>query len=285
MMKCSIQWNSLQIVCCKIGNEGMAIIQQFFLYFEDKFVSLEHIHLELNNLSSFWGTCLDEVDVNESNTLLKVQSLDLHNNQLCDKGMMQLANVMLQQLSQIKYASCPTSHTTEKITLKNNSLNFSNIIALQKLDLSQNHISCSGAVAISDCLKNNCPLLQLSLAHNEICDEGIQGIAGALKVNTRLQKLDISCNNIHDQGVVAISECLLKNSTLLNLEMDRITITDRGAEKIGEMIYGNKSLQKLAVSHSKIPNDQILIISNCLKYSNTLTKLEILWNSFPRILQ
>jgi len=83
IIKCSIQWNSLRIVSCNIDSEGMAIIQQFFLNFEDKFVSLEHIHLELNNLSSFWGTCPDEIDVNETNILLKFQSLDLHNNQLC----------------------------------------------------------------------------------------------------------------------------------------------------------------------------------------------------------
>ena len=83
------------------------------------------------------------------------------------------------------------------------------------IDISHNNISDDGAIAISECLKNNSTLQELIMSYNKVCNSGVKSIGKAV------QLLDIS-HNISDSGAVAISECLKNNYTLEHLDISNI---------------------------------------------------------------
>ena len=287
MIKYPKKWKYLLIGDCRIGNDGAKVIHQFFTNFAEKFASLEAVSLSYNDMTSFWGSCVGNTcnaETNVTNKLLNLQVLNLSSNRLGDAGTNELVYEILLQSSTLSVSSpslkektvCNKSHNFKQKTLDKEV----NISSLQVLDLSRNKISDIGALAISDCLKKNLPLLKLQLRGNEITDAGIQLIAEALQVNTKLRLLDISMNKIHNQGVVAVSESLMLNTTLVVLEMMQIEITSEGAEKIRDVICANKTLKVLNITYTSMPNDLAIVISSGLKHNTVLEVLSLSWNKF-----
>ena len=83
-----------------------------------------------------------------------------------------------------------------------------------KLDISHNHVSDDGAVAISKWLKTNNTLTKLDISWNKITDNGAVSIAKAIQTNRTLQKLDVSHNKISKNIVTVLGICLKYNNTL-----------------------------------------------------------------------
>ena len=156
---------------------------------------------------------------------------------------------------------------------------FKNNQTLQELDISNNRISDDGAVAISECLKNNNTLQKLNMSHNEVSDIGIINIGKAMQINTHLQTLIISYNSIFYDGAVAISECLKNNQTLQELDISNNKISDDGAVAISGCLKNNNTLRELIMSSNKIHGDGAVAISESLLINNTLHKLSLSWDS------
>ncbi|XP_065918748.1 NLR family CARD domain-containing protein 3-like [Dysidea avara] len=153
---------------------------------------------------------------------------------------------------------------------------------LKELNLSHNKISCTGAIAISQIIRECYSLLMLNISHNNINCKGIRKIAEALQGDKQLQYLDISYNDISDQGVIAVNEYLMKNNTLLEFRMVQ-TLTNKRTRclKIDDTICLNKTLQILDVSFNKIPDNEVLKISRSFKYNNALKVVKLSWESYP----
>ena len=140
-----------------------------------------------------------------------------------------------------------------------------------KLDISYNDISDDGAVAISECLKNNNTLQELNMSHNKISDHGIINIGKALQINITLQILDISHNFLSNNGAVAIGESY-KSNTLQKLSLSWNSTTTEGITKITEAIAVNTGLHTLDLS-SQHMNDPVYFTMTLLTAMKHITTL------------
>ena len=85
----------------------------------------------------------------------------------------------------------------------------------------------------------------------------------------------MSQNPIHDDGVICISDSLKHNNTLLELiiNLSSTGITDKAVEAIAGAIQANVALQNLDLSQNYISDDEIIVIKDCFRNSNTLREL------------
>ena len=146
---------------------------------------------------------------------------------------------------------------------------------LLKLNISYNCISDDGAVAISECLKNNNTLQKLDMSHNNISDNGIINIGKALQVNGKLQIFDVSSNNISDDGAVAFSKCLPINNTLQELSLSWNSTTKEGITKIAEAIAVNTGLHTLDLSSQCVtdPVHFTMTLLTAVEHNHTMMRL------------
>ena len=263
--KQSIQWKSLELQQCKIGDTGMSVLQQFI---SDNTSTLEHVDLS-DNLSSPWGVYCAIIGHCSVNSLT-----------LCgDDGIGQYVNELKEALQM----------NTTLISLKlcninnNGAVNIAKAIqmntTLQTLDMSSNEISDDGVIAISDYLKRNSSLEKLNLSTNKITSEGAKVVAKAIQVNTTLEKLDLSFNELSDDGASFISDGLKTNKSLQELKMSNNEITNKGAKMIAEALHLNRTLKQLDLSINTIFDDGATAISNVLKSNITLQELNISHNN------
>ena len=87
MMRSTTQWKSLNLDSCSIGSNGMSILAKFFVDFKKRIVTIKHLNLRNNNLTSLWVTCtvIDQDYANACSELLQsVEDLGISFNFLCD---------------------------------------------------------------------------------------------------------------------------------------------------------------------------------------------------------
>ena len=259
--KQSIQWKSLELQQCKIGDTGMSVLQQFI---SDTTSTLEHVDFS-KNYSSPWGVYCAIIRHCSVNSLT-----------LCgDDGIGQYVNELKEVLQM------NTTLISMKLSNINNNgaVNIAKAIqmntTLQTLDMSSNEISDDGVIAISDYLKRNSSLEKINLSKNRITNEGAKMIAEALQLNTTLKQLDLSINKMFDDGTTAISNVLITNKSLQELNISKNEITNEGAKMIAEALQLNTTLKQLDLSINKILDDGTTAIFNVLITNKSLQKLNI----------
>lgn len=161
------------------------------------------------------------------NKNLRLQSLKLSSNNLCNHGLSYDAyNDLLRAL-------CYTPSSIRELVLERNLIRTSgcwttaNMLknascALTILDISCNEISSLGASSIAKSLRNNKSLLALSLRSNLVDSSAASSFAHSLEENTTLQVLDLENNDIDEEGFDALALALSKNHSLqlLNVIMN-----------------------------------------------------------------
>ena len=263
--KQSIQWKSLELQQCKIGDTGMSVLQQFI---SDTTSTLEHVDLS-DNHSSPWGVYCAIIRHCSVNSLT-----------LCgDDGIGQYVNELKEALQM----------NTTLISLKlcninnNGAVNITKAIqmntTLHTLHMSSNKISDDGVIAISDYLKRNSSLETLNVSEIKITSKGAKAVAEAIQVNTTLKKLYLSFNKLYDDGASFISDGLKTNKSLQELKMSKNEITKEGAKMIVKALQLNTTLKQLDLSINKIFDDGATAISNVLKSNITLQELNISHNN------
>ena len=266
--KQSIQWKSLELQQCKIGDIGMNVLQQFI---SDTTSTLEHVDLSHND-SSPWGaycTIIRHCSVN-SLTLCGGDGIAKYINEL--KEVLQ-TNTKLLSLKLCNINDDGAVNIAEVIQMNT---------TIQTLDMSSNRILDDGAIAISDGLKSNISLKQLIISKNEITSEGPKYIAEAIQVNTTLEQLDLSYNKISDNGTAAISDGLKSNSKLQRLNISHNSITNVGIKKIAEAIQVNSTLQDINISKNHISIKGLLLFMEAVKNNCTLQVVNITHNNVTR---
>jgi len=106
---------------------------------------------------------------------------------------------------------------------------------LEHLDLHNNKISDTGAIALGIGMLKISALKSLRISSNEIWIEGAEGIAAGLLVNKTLQHLDLRNNSIQDQGAMALANSLTENTTLKSLNVSANSISFDGANALSEI--------------------------------------------------
>ena len=263
--KQSMQWKSLVLYQCKIGDTGMSVLQQFI---SDTTSTLEYVDLTHNH-SSPWGVYCAIIRHCSVNSLT-----------LCgDDGIGQYVNELKEVL---QMNTTLISLKLSNITI-NGAINIAKAIqmntTLQALDMSNNKISDDGVIAISDYLKRNSSLEKIDLSTNKVTSEGAKVVAEVIQVNTTLEKLDLPFNKLSDEGASFISDGLKTNKSLQELKLSKNKITKEGTKMIAEALQLNTTLKQLDLSINKIFDDGVTAISNVLKSNNTLQELNISHNN------
>jgi Ran GTPase-activating protein (RanGAP) involved in mRNA processing and transport len=117
----------------------------------------------------------------------RCNALLLHHNQITEKGVLQLAEA-----------------------LKNN-------ISLKKLNLGYNNIGDRGVeYIVKPMLMSNNTLAKLHLQSNSITEKGADHLAKMLRINTAMRHLGLDYNNIGDRGVKLLSLALSSTGVEIN---------------------------------------------------------------------
>ena len=251
MMKSRVKWKSINLRACNIRDDGMRILQQFFINFQDKATSIKDICLSGNNLSSFFGSQNDinqEAQV-ETNTIVmstfySFYSVNLSNNHICYNGIVELANVNV-----------------------------------QKLDISHNKLSDNEARAINECLKKNTTIQELDVSDNAFNNEGTVAIFEAISVSTTLRQINIAGNNVSNDATEAISSSLTSNKTLLELNISKNLLSKEGVMRIVKACTINRTLHKLVCTHNNLSKSGLAAINEYIRKENAVQIFDASWNT------
>ena len=255
MMRSTTQWKSLNLNSCFIGCNGMSILKNLFINFQEQIMTIKHIGLRHNNLTSLWTTLTniaqDDTDESmlSSGLLHSVGSLDLSCNRFSDNGIIELFSVLMCYNKPRVLPKAITDKGPLKL-IEDIKLN----TTLRDLDISQNMISDDGTVVISDYLKMNGTLCILSISRNKITDEGTKKFAEAIQVNTTLLELNISRNWISKEGVIRIVEACTINRTLHKLVCTHNNLSKSGLAAINEYIRKENAVQIFDSSWNSLDN-------------------------------
>lgn len=118
---------------------------------------------------------------------------------------------------------------------------------LQVLNLSANGVGAKGAASLADALRaKSCSLRCLNVRDNLIPSTGAVALAAALRHNVNLTDLDVSANPIGHEGTVALSSALVHNTTLRILNLGNCAMGDDGAAALAQSLNGC-SLESVAL--------------------------------------
>ncbi|XP_065900976.1 leucine-rich repeat-containing protein 74B-like [Dysidea avara] len=171
------------------------------------------------------------------------------------------------------------SNTLRVLNISDNNITSTGAIAianslhntsLEELDMSQNAIGQDGATAIAQAITNNKTLKQLNISICEITAIGATAIANSLLHNTSLEELHMSCNAIGEDGATAIAQAITNNKTLKQLNISKCEITATGATAIANSLLHNTSLEVLYMSNNAIGEDGATAIAQAITNNKTL---------------
>ena len=271
-----IPWNNQFVDTCysalDLSQKGMQIVDiQILTKILLNNKTVIELNLSQNKISDDGALCISECIKNN----VSLRKIDLSTNRISNLGLRRIASALC--INQI----------------------------LQKFDISHNNISDDGAVAVSECLKNN-TLIELNMSYNEVSNNGIINIGKALEINETgsLKVFDISHNNISDDGMLTFINYLKFKNTLQELRLSwsnesvlvfnsmnlswnfcKMNFGDNGAIFISVFLYNNiaTKVQKLDISCNNIGNKGTVAISECLKNNSTLRELDMSHNTASNI--
>ena len=218
----SIQWKTLQLQRCEIGDIGMSVLQQFI---SENTSTLEYVDLS-DNESSPWGVycaIIRYCSVN-SLTLCGGHGIEDYVNEIKEGLQM---NTRLISLTLCNITNNGAITIAEAIPLNT---------TLQKLNISNNSISDDGAAAISDNLKCSTSLQELNVSQNSITNRGIKLFAEAIQINSTLKNINISKNHISLEGLLYFMETVKNNCTLEVVNITHNNVTRSGFTSIKQCI-------------------------------------------------
>ncbi|KAF8787515.1 Leucine-rich repeat-containing protein 74A [Argiope bruennichi] len=147
--------------------------------------------------------------------------------------------------------------------------------ALEKLDLSYNHIEI-GAAGLFNALKNS-NLKHLDFSKNGINDMIASDIAKGLRTNKTLQILDLSSNHITNKGISEIAPAFKKCTTLEVLRLNNNPFHGPGASVVLNSIGENLKLLDLSSIKGNLTFEKTLA-----KYKKSGRTIQVLYGSKVR---
>ncbi len=156
--------------------------------------------------------------------------------------------------------------------------------SLVKLSLRNMNITDSIARCICQTFQQaSSTLISLNLSDNKIEDTGAIALAGAIK-NTNLTELDVSWNSIKHLGAIALADAIRESNYLecFDISWNAIgTTADQQrnvAKSISDMLESNRSLTHLDLSHNNLNTIDCASIAEGLRKNHTLLGLHMTGN-------
>jgi Ran GTPase-activating protein (RanGAP) involved in mRNA processing and transport len=238
-----LQYNStmerLYLINTEIGVDGAHIVASML---KDTKCGIRELYLCENNLGDE-GVAVLTKGICENQTL---RMLDLRSNFLSCEGAMSLQGLLV------------NNKVLMGLNLGNNNLRDAGVSALsrglqhsscrlQKLDLSENSITSTGANGLANMLYYNRSLRELNLGFNPLGDDGATSIAIALQRNRTLHWLSLRRCLITNAGAMAFANTLPNMSGLKELIMVKNSIDHTGTSALLEGLRRNMELEYLHV--------------------------------------
>ncbi len=212
-----------------------------------------------------------------------ISHLLLQDNRLSDEGIVKLLQAIENAELQLE-----TLDVSENHIRKHGTDELCKFIQQTKslLKLSLRNMNITDSIARSICQTfhhASSNLISLNLSDNKIEDSGAIAIAGAIK-HTHLTELDLSWNSIKHIGAVAIADVIQESSDIqsLDLSWNAIGTTSdqqrNAAKAISDMLEKNNSLTHLDLSHNQLNTLDCTSISEGLSKNHSLLGLHMTGN-------
>ena len=221
-------------------------------------------------------------------TSTNLNSLELAYNFIGDKGMILLSN-LLETNTALTFINLSNNEITSVgiNTFFTNMARRENNNSLTGIDLSWNSIGSEEIQALSINLQKNTTLKSLNLYSTQIKEKESLVLFESLKMNSTLTCLNLGYNPIGKQGLFSLSEILKTNGTgLTSLNLSRIDIQIEELYLLTESLEINKTLTELSLSNTNTDNlsmkEGIILLSNMLKLNHTLLNLNLCCNNIRK---
>ena len=145
-------------------------------------------------------------------------------------------------------------------------------------------VGAKGAASFADALKaRSCSLRVLNLRDNMIPASGAVALAAALRHNSGLQELDLSANaELGHEGAVALSGALVHNTTLLTLNLGGCSLGDDGCMALAQSLRSFGGLRHLSLFSNDITDSGVTELASAAAANcGVLRSLELRGN--PRV--
>eukprot|EP00945_MAST-04E_sp_MAST-4E-sp1_P001927 g1927.t1 len=227
-----------------------------------------------------------------------LQSLSISGNYITAKGCKAIANALKQNITLLSLnISSQINHGDHGIG-EEGAKHFAECmlsgLALQRLDLSSNHLGYKGAEHLGNAFKSNPSsywgkLEVLNLASNNFGRRGARALAPGLAVNETLQQIDLSWNSLGEmkttekdpKGIIAICKAMKRNRTLKVLNLSGNTLSNRGADLVSEMLNYNSTLSRIALRCNGIESLSVQSLLQQFKSCRNLVHVDLAGNTVP----
>ena len=266
-VKCCTNLQSLDMSCCKISSEGVALL------FDDHqcWVNLHTLNLSYNEIGSDGAQVLSKVLVHCKN----LRCLDLTDNGIGDDGAVALAEGLKDLTSLLELRLGDNKITSQGVLALVEVLKYNH---LQLLDLSRNSIAPESMAALVDVICAD-SLQTLELSRCGLLLDVAVNLSAGLKSCRQLVKLDISKNNIGSHGMSSLAEGLKSCRQLVKLDISHNNIGSHGMSSLAEGLQYCTNLQVLNLSYNNIISDSVAAIVGVMKRCRYLQELYLSMNS------
>jgi Ran GTPase-activating protein (RanGAP) involved in mRNA processing and transport len=148
-----------------------------------------------------------------------------------------------------------------------------------QINIRNSYLYTDGAWALAECIqKSNSHILSFDLSHNHISDEGMMAIAQACTHLTKLETLKLNDNSFTFDGVRYLTSVYSSSLTLKRLELCDNRIGNDGAELLAKMFSHHSSLQEVFLDSNHIGNDGAKELALAIQSNNTIEVLSLASN-------
>ncbi len=183
--------------------------------------------------------------------LTQIESVDLANNRLSNKGATELLESAPRQLKRVDLSTNNISLPTYKAI---SALILDPGRGLREIVLDNNRAGDAGASVLAKALDSTYTVSFLSLSKNEITDQGAKALADMLTYNVSLSVLFLHWNNIKGKGAVALAEVLADNDKLMVFDSSFNSFgtaeNNSSAKAWAKLFSINKTLVHVDLSHN-----------------------------------
>jgi Ran GTPase-activating protein (RanGAP) involved in mRNA processing and transport len=159
------------------------------------------------------------------------------------------------------------------------------------LNIRNSYLYADGAWALADSIQqSNSHLVSFDVSHNHLSDEGMMAIAHACTHLPNLHTLLLNNNSFTFDGVrylTAVYQIPSSSSpstlALAHLELCNNRIGNDGAELLGQLLTHHPSLKEVYLDCNFISDDGAIALGHALEANNTLMKLSLAGNQIRSV--
>ena len=203
----------------------------------------------------------------------KLNSLDLHNNNLLIANACKLLNIMNLIKLDISFNTIngKTADIIAEILYRNTKL--------EELNINSCDLQATDAVTVFKGMKSILHLSKFNISHNGINDEAMEELAEILSQNVKLKELDLSYNFLKAKGAITILRGMKSILHLSKFHIGHNKITDDVADDLVRLLSQNVELKEIDLSCNCLQAEGAISIFKGMKSVFHLSKFNVSHNT------